>query len=142
MKTNLTMDFLLLEINALIGLQAELLAVFESQYPTVHDWELLLDCPKSGRVRLGSEGWSFRKHGAGLSFEGDRGGAIVDLHKNLKDTGSFDEWRVLQYLESRGFGVDAACVKRGLNRLENAGSIWRVGVGCYELAPDDNEAAE
>jgi hypothetical protein len=126
----------------LIGLQAKLVSAFESQYPSVRDWDLLLDCPKSGRVHLGGEGWSFRKHGTGLSFERDRGGVIVDLHKNLKDTVIFDEWRVLQYLESSGYGVDAAYVRLGLNRLDNAGSIRRVGDDGYELAPDDNEATE
>src|SRR3712207_908778 len=83
----------------LLVLQQKLLTAFRGEFPNVHDWQFLLDAPKSGEVLADGELWSFRRHGSGLAFKSNAG-VVIDMHRALLDPGLFDAWRLLQYLES------------------------------------------
>ncbi len=129
----LTLETLLTEFEVMTSTQATLLAAFKTSYPAVHDWELLLDCPNSGIVSLGAENWVFRKHGVGLSFQNSKSGNVVDMHRSVTDSALFDDWRLLQYLQSHGFNVELADVQRALKQHESSGRVRRRRINGFEL---------
>jgi len=111
---------LITHIRELLTLQEKLAEAFRDKHPNLHDWEWLLDFPKSGELQLDEERYEFRKHGAGLRFT-DSIGRVVDMHCWLTNPGVFDAYRLLQYLESVvPSNVSILMTERDLEvRLEN-----------------------
>lgn len=86
-------------IREFVALQSGLMSAFQSCFPSISDWEFLLDAPKRGQVRLLGEHWVFQRHGAGLRFSNAQG-IVVDVHSHVQDRDCVDAWRILQFLES------------------------------------------
>jgi hypothetical protein len=105
-------------IRAFVVLQDKLMGAFRKSFPGVQDWQLLLDCPKSGKVAVDGEPWTFRKHGSGLVFT-NAAHVVVDMHTALPDVAVIDAWRLLQYLESTATGLEMPVTEASLtSKLE------------------------
>lgn len=113
------------------GLVAQLLA---TACPT--DREYFKDLP-DGAMEFEGKTWSYRRHGAGVTFR-SADGAAVNAHVGLADyPGAIDAWRIYVYLDSVGvqemmyrgesFAIDGEPnVARMLKKMAAAGTL-RVG---------------
>ena len=102
------------------------------------DVERFSDVERTGTLRVGSQQWTYTRHGAGISFESP--GMTVDAHVGLAlFPSAIDGWRLLQYLESIGVttltfeGESAAAddeesLERLLARMERAGILEAVSL--------------
>ena len=97
-----TIALLMKLIYQFVSLQNSLMFVFHENYRDSQDHKFLLDFPRSGVLELDGVEWSFHKHGAGLLFENQKSGAIVDIHKHIQQPKIFDLWRLERFLESVG----------------------------------------
>jgi hypothetical protein len=117
---------LLMPIRRFVALQEMLLRAFIEAFPQVSDWQLLLNCPRSGEFVVDGRAWTFRRHGRGLRFKDDSG-VVVDMHRALPDAEVFDAWRLLQYLESsrdaRQTHLTEAELNATLQRLTRSGHV-------------------
>ncbi|MER0044481.1 hypothetical protein [Pseudomonas sp. MGal98] len=113
-----------------IQLQSSLLGAFKVSYPDASDYSWLLDFPKGGSVVVGNDVLVFKKHGAGLKFsrETSEPYLVVDVHQAVDKGYLFDEWRVLQFLESCGQVVSLEKIKSEVALLScNDGPFIREG---------------
>lgn len=113
-----------------IQLQSSLLGAFNACYPEASDHRWLLDFPKAGSIVVGNDVWVFKKHGAGLKFlrETSEPFLVVDVHQAVDKGHLFDEWRVLQFLESCGHVVSLEKLKSEIALLScNDGPFIREG---------------
>lgn len=121
-----TIPKLIIHIRRYIELQSTLLAAFKEAFPDVTDWEFLLDAPRSGEVIVDGDNWSFRQHGAGLSFR-RADGVTIDAHRHLSVPEGIDAWRLLEYIESSDVDRDDSLSERSLEKelatLEDKGEI-------------------
>lgn len=129
---------LLTHIGRYVDLQVSLIATFKEAYPNVSDWEFLLDAPWSGALVVDADTWSFRKHGAGLSFR-RTDGLTIDAHCCLSVPEGVDVWRLFKYLETGGADREERVSERSLARelaaLEAAGDLVSAGRdGFYRLS--------
>ncbi len=119
-------DLLLKHIEGLVQLQLRIVIAFRSQYPSVRDWEFLLDFPKSGIVITDGREWKFQKHGKGVMFIGEAD-EVVDIHKSMDHPDLFDLWRLEQYLISVGVvterEIDEGVLENALHDLLAANRI-------------------
>ena len=61
----------------------------------------MLQQPKTGLLFAIEEEWTFQKHGAGIVFEGNKSGKVIDAHRDIvSNKKAFDSWRLSQYFES------------------------------------------
>jgi len=128
---------LLTHVERYIDLPVSLIAAFKEAYPDVSDWEFLLDAPWSGALVVDGDTWSFRKHGAGLSFR-RTDGLTIDVHCCLSVPEGIDVWRPFEYLETGGADREEWVSERSLERelatLEAAGDLVSAGYeGFYRL---------
>ena len=81
--------------------QNNLIIEFQQQYHFLSDDASLLKQPKSGLLSAMEQEWKFQKHGAGILFEGDESGKIIDAHTGIiSNKQAFDSWRLAEYFES------------------------------------------
>lgn len=101
-----------------------------------NDLERFSDVERTGTLRVGSQYWSYTRHGAGISFETPE--TTVDAHIGLAVfPNAIDGWRLLQYLESIGVtsltfegeavaADDEKALERLLEKMEQAGILEAV----------------
>ena len=66
-----------------------------------NDLERFSDVARTGTLNVGTQSWSYTRHGAGVLFKTP--GATVDAHVGpAAFPDATDGWRLLQYLESIG----------------------------------------
>lgn len=94
-------------VKTMVDLQRSLVVEFFNIYPSLKDFDLLLDFPKTGEIKLENTLWNFIKHGKGLKFirKEPKPNIIIDVHINILDPCIVDEWRLSQYLESLGYDL-------------------------------------
>ncbi|YCH21810.1 hypothetical protein M1D96_22420 [Pseudomonas sp. D1-3] len=113
-----------------VELQSSLLGAFNVSYPEASDYRWLLDFPKAGSIVVGNDVWVFKKHGAGLKFSRKTSEPclVVDVHQAVDKGYLFDEWRVLQFLESYGHVMSLEKLKSEIALLScNDGPFIRNG---------------
>jgi hypothetical protein len=126
------------DIVRLVGLQTSLIGAFQVLFPNVRDWKWMLDSPTRGELESAGETWRFQKHGSGLRFV-STSGVIVDIHREVDRPGTFDEWRLSQFIESLDTGTAPKLRETGIEQclaeLVRAGTLVRVDGGAlYQLA--------
>ena len=112
-------------------LQNELVEALFKAYPMAKDTKWLLDFPKSGRVQINDDVWSFSKHGAGIKFfmDGVNASKIVDVHNNISCPELADTWRLSQYLSLD----DESQLRVFLNNMVLSGELEKVSDKLYRL---------
>lgn len=133
-----TIHSLIIHIRRFIELQSRLMDAFKEAFPDVSEWQFLLDAPRSGEVVIDGDSWSFRKHGAGLSFR-RADGVTINAHRHLSVPEGIDAWRLLEYLESSDVDSDDSLSEHSLREelawLEGEGEIISTQhEGLYRLA--------
>lgn len=118
--TSLTENQLLKIISDYIIIQSRILSVFFSEYPNSLSGEYLFEnCPRKGKIMVDGSKWSFRRHGAGISFDNLSSGVEVSAHVHPDDPNHIDAWRLKLYMESLNpnTSVDQDTVKALLRSL-------------------------
>ena len=88
-------------LNDYVEIQENLIVEFQKQYHSLSSDINLLKQPKTGISSALGEEWEFQKHGAGIVFEGNRSGKVIDAHRGIiSNTKAFDSWRLAEYFES------------------------------------------
>ncbi len=139
MKNEISLDQLPNEIRSLLLHQSELMCEFRVQYPELLDWDHLLDWPKNGFITIRQSKWTFNRHGLGIRFEMENSGTVVDIHRRVLDVAYFDDWRLLLYLQSRGYHISSSHLGSALERLVIGGQIFRVGDEMFAIQAFDKQ---
>ena len=137
MKNEISLELLPNEIRSLLLDQSALMSEFRAQYPELRDWDHLLDWPKNGFITTRRSKWAFNRHGLGIRFEMENSGTVVDIHRRVLDVAYFDDWRLLLYLQSRGYHISSSQLGSAIERLEMAGRIFRVGDEMFAIQAVD-----
>ncbi|MDY4385614.1 hypothetical protein ABRP58_15945 [Pectobacterium aroidearum] len=118
------------EIISFITLQEMLMKAFFIAYPSLKDFEFLLDFPKKGTVFVNNDEWGFVKHGKGIKFliNSDQKKAVVDVN-NVKNPNLIDIWRLSQYFSS----YDDHEIKGVLDGMVESGILQKISEKQYEL---------
>lgn len=118
------------EIISFISLQEMLMKAFFIAYPSLKDFEFLLDFPKKGTVFVNNDEWGFVKHGKGIKFliNSDQKKAVVDVN-NVKNPKLIDIWRLSQYFSS----YDDHEIKGVLDGMVESGILQKISEKQYEL---------
>ncbi|MEI7377460.1 MULTISPECIES: hypothetical protein [Dickeya] len=118
------------EIIRFISLQEMLMKAFFISYPSLKDFDFLLDFPKKGTVFVNDDEWGFVKHGRGIKFliSNDQKEMVVDIN-NVKNTKLIDIWRLSQYFSS----YNDHEIKRVLDGMVQAGILQKISEKQYEL---------
>lgn len=122
-------------IEELIKLQNNLLSVFKRVYPEVKDYNLLLDCPRKGELKVNEQEWLFTKHGKGLKFIRKKPlpQIVVNIHSYFSEPDVLDEWRLEQYLESLKISYSKSDISKYLNELTLTQVLKKISEQQYKL---------
>ena len=122
-------------IEELIKLQNNLLSVFKKVYPEVKDYNLLLDCPRKGELKVNEQEWLFTKHGKGLKFIRKKPlpQIVVNIHSYFSEPDVLDEWRLEQYLESLKISYSKSDISKYLNELTLTQVLKKISEQQYKL---------
>lgn len=122
-------------IEELIKLQNNLLSVFKRVYPEVKDYNLLLDCPRKGELKVNEQEWLFTKHGKGLKFIRKKPlpQIVVNIHSYFSEPDVLDEWRLEQYLESLKISYSKSDISKHLNELTLTQALKKISEQQYKL---------
>ncbi|MCX8619151.1 hypothetical protein J3U42_12205 [Gilliamella sp. B2923] len=122
-------------IEELIKLQNNLLSVFKRVYPEVKDYNLLLDCPRKGELKVNEQEWLFTKHGKGLKFIRKKplSQIVVNIHSYFSEPDVLDEWRLEQYLESLKISYSKSDISKYLNELTLTQVLKKISELQYKL---------
>ncbi|GKW01860.1 hypothetical protein PEC301877_06750 [Pectobacterium carotovorum subsp. carotovorum] len=118
------------EIISFISLQEMLMKAFFIAYPSLKDFDLLLDFPKKGTIFVNDNEWGFIKHGKGIKFliSNDKTEAVVDIN-NIKNPRLIDIWRLSQYFPS----YHDHEIKGLLDGMVESGILQKISEKQYEL---------
>ncbi|MBQ4772874.1 DUF6896 domain-containing protein [Pectobacterium versatile] len=118
------------EIINFISLQEMLMKVFFIAYPSLKDFDFLLDFPKKGTVFFNDDEWSFIKHGKGIKFliSNNQEEIVVDIN-NIKNPKLIDTWRLSQYFSSHNDHE----IKGVLDGMVKSGILQKISEKQYEL---------
>lgn len=111
------------KVRQLIELQHKLFFDFKKTYPSVKDYENMLDVPKHGNLTVTGENWKFTRHGVGLKFERLADGLLVDMHKYVNKPELFDAWRVKHFLLAFNIYLSEKEIFQGLSTLAKMGKL-------------------
>lgn len=122
-------------IEELIKLQNNLLSVFKRVYPEAKDYNLLLDCPRKGELKVNEQEWLFTKHGKGLKFIRKKPlpQIVVNIHSYFSESDVLDEWRLEQYLESLKISYSKSVISKYLNELTLTQVLKKISEQQYKL---------
>lgn len=122
-------------ISSFVFFQKELVLSFTNKYTKVKDFTWLLDFPKEGSIYLKQYKWKFLKHGSGLRFTrvSYLPNIVIDIHKYFSQPFLFDEWRLLQYLESLGKHIEYRQITLQLEKFILLGVVKKNKNDTYEL---------
>lgn len=106
-----------------VNYQVQILSSLNVKYPNSSLYQL----PRSFQIVSHGDVWKCRRHGAGIWFENNSNGIVIDAHKSIASYAVFDAWRLSTYLESKKigkisvknnyFGITEREVKSGLQLL-------------------------
>ncbi|BES85052.1 hypothetical protein PEC302107_33980 [Pectobacterium araliae] len=118
------------EIINFISLQEMLMKAFFIAYPSLKDFDFLLDFPKKGTIFVNDNEWGFIKHGKGIKFliSNDKTDAVVDIN-NIKNPKLIDIWRLSQYFPSHHDHE----IKGLLDGMVESGVLQKISEKQYEL---------
>lgn len=128
-------------VKTMVDLQQSLLVEFFNIYPLLKDFDLLLDFPKTGEIKLENTLWSFIKHGKGLKFirREPKPNIIIDMYINISDPYIVDEWRLRQYLESLGYDLQKYNIRAILNEMVMSEVLESMSLQqCYRFKNKEN----
>ncbi|WP_323762334.1 DUF6896 domain-containing protein [Maricaulis sp.] len=93
----------------MIDLESSCRELIDCQVELVSEWArlfgldiVLTDAPPTGRIKVASGDWTFRRHGSGVCFTHEPSTRRVDVHDNFDKPELFDAWRLELFLESQG----------------------------------------
>ncbi|OCG47363.1 hypothetical protein A9G35_03990 [Gilliamella sp. Choc5-1] len=122
-------------IKEMLQLQNTIITVFKKVYPEVKDYNLLLDCPKKGKLDINGQQWLFVKHGKGLKFirKDPLPEIIIDMHNYFSEPNVLDEWRLEQYIDSLNLTYSTSDIKNCLHELTLTHFLKRISEQQYKL---------
>ncbi|MBN3215514.1 hypothetical protein H5A45_05675 [Pectobacterium polaris] len=118
------------EIINFINLQDMLMKAFFIAYPSLKDFDFLLDFPKKGTVFINNDEWVFIKHGIGIKFliSNDQKEMVIDIN-NVKNPKLIDIWCLSQYFSS----YNDHEIKGVLDGMVESGILQKISEKQYEL---------
>lgn len=98
-------------------------------YPSLKDFDFLLDFPKKGTFFVNDE-WVFIKHGIGIKFliSNVQKEMVIDIN-NIKKPKLIDIWRLSQYFSS----YNDHEIKGVLDGMVESGILQKISEKQYEL---------
>jgi hypothetical protein len=122
-------------IRQIIQLQRNIITTFKRVYPEVKDYNLLLDCPREGKLEINGQIWLFIKHGKGLKFirKEPVPKIIVDIHNYFSEPNVLDEWRLKQYIESLNLTYSTSEINNSLHELTLTHFLKKISEQQYKL---------
>jgi hypothetical protein len=113
-------------------LQSALLKCFFRLYPSVKDFDLLLDFPRKGSILLADDSsWSFLKHGKGIRFDRTNPNpkVCVDVNTHVQELNLITSWRLSNYFSSLGQEIELNEIRVFLLDMESKGILKKVKYG-------------
>lgn len=125
-------------IKEMIQLQNNIMVVFKRLYPEVKDYNLLLNCPRKGKLAVHGQEWLFTKHGKGLKFIRMKPlpQIVVDMHNYFSESDMLDEWRLVQYLDSLNVSYSKNDISQCLYELTLTQVLKKISEQQYMLNLD------
>jgi hypothetical protein len=124
-------------LSELVKFQEKILDAFAKEFPNLSDHIFLTDYPTRGQLAVDTELWKFQRHGKGVCFRRERPlpAFVVDIHTAIRDPSVVDEWRLLEFLESKGEPVGKSEIQSSLSLLENHGCLENLGASRFRFRP-------
>ena len=133
------------EIQEFVRLQKSLLELLGAGRGNVPLSLYVGTLPPIGSVQLGTETWTYVRHGGGVSFK-DSSGRVIDAHRMIDEPEAFDAWRLRTYVGSLGsrgvklvrktIGERSLSLDKGVDKvlasMVERGEVLRDS-GCYRL---------
>ncbi|MFQ0996207.1 DUF6896 domain-containing protein [Gilliamella sp. CG25] len=128
-------------IKKLLQLQNTIMACFRLTYPKIKDFDLLLDFPSKGNLEILGQEWVFIKHGKGIKFirKNPLPEIIVNIHNYITNPNVFDEWRLIQFLESMNIYITKNEIDNCLESLLFTNFLTKISEKEYELNKENHD---